>query len=115
MPTQGIQYFYGKLASQQANILLNNKIVEIEESTKDIYNRHIVKVTLANNIDFASYMIENGYAKVAYISDNKYNPFYFYDTNYVHKLQSLELRAQKLQKGFWKENLNNINKIFPKK
>lgn len=95
-------------------MLLENQIIEIEKTSTDIYNRHIVKVQLSNNIDFASYMIENGYAKVAYISDNKHNPFYFYDINYVHQLQELELSAQKLQKGFWKENVNNINKIFPK-
>ncbi len=114
-PTIGIQYFYGKIASEQAKMILNNQIVELEEIKKDIYNRIIAKVTLHNGLDFASYMIENGYARLAYISDNKYNPFYFYDINYVHKLQELEKDAQRNKKGFWKETTENINKIFYKK
>lgn len=111
-PTTGIKYFYGKLASDAAYQLLKNQWVEIEYLKDDAYQRKVAKVKLANNIDYASYMVSKGYAKVRYISTNKNSPFYYYDANYVDHLYRMENEAKEQKLGFWSESASNINQIF---
>ncbi|MBD5423310.1 MAG: nuclease [Mycoplasma sp.] len=113
LPTTGLQYFYGKLASNVASELLLNKWIEIESLKTDNYNRLITKVTINNKIDFSSYMVKNGYAKVRYISNNKNSLFYYYDNEYINNLNMLEEEAKLNKRGFWRETKDNINKIYP--
>lgn len=111
-PTTGIKYFYGKLASNEAIHFLLNQWVEIEQLRVDIYDRKIARITLNNNIDYATHMVQNGFAKVRYISTNKNSPFYYYDADYVNHLYTVEKEAQIKKKGFWSESISNINQIF---
>lgn len=112
IPTTGIKYFYGKLASNEAIRFLSNQWVEIEQLRVDVYDRKIARITLTNNIDYAAHMVQNGFAKVRYISTNKNSPFYYYDADYVNHLYTVEKEARIKKKGFWSESISNINQIF---
>lgn len=111
-PTTGSQFFYGTQAKNIARNKLQNQYVEIESLKTDKYNRKIARVSVNGN-DFASYMIQNGYAIVRYISTNKNNPFYYYDQYYVENLYRLQEEAKQNKKGFWIEPSNVIKQIFP--
>lgn len=111
-PTLGLKYFYGKLASQEATRLLNNQWVEIETIKTDSYHRKVTKVKLANGNDYAIHMVKNGFAKVRYISNNKYSPFYYYDSKYIDDLYWAENEAKNKKLGFWSESNSDIEKIF---
>ncbi|MBR2022218.1 MAG: thermonuclease family protein [Mycoplasmataceae bacterium] len=107
-----IQYFYAQIAKEKAIKLLQNRFVVYEHFKNDKYDRKIVKITLDNGQDFASYMIENGYGIVRYISKNKSNPFYYYDHEYIDNLYNLQDKAEKNKAGFWNESIENIKKIY---
>lgn len=111
--TTGSQFFYGNIAKKIAKKILENHNIKVETLKSDKYNRLISRVTLDNEIDFGSYMIENGYAIVRYISPSKYNQFYYYDNFYIENLYNLQSTARKNKKGFWTENLDTLKKIYP--
>lgn len=58
-------------------------------------------------------MVKNGYAVVRYISPIKNNIFYYYDYYYIDNLYQLQEKAKRNKKGFWTENNQILDKIFP--
>lgn len=113
-PTSGPQYYYGTKAKNKAIELLNKKYVNAEIVKQDKYNRYVARITMDNNIDFASYMVYNGLAIVRYLSTNKKSPFYYYDLQYINELNNLQQEAKINKRGLWKENSNTLKQIYPK-
>ena len=112
-PTSGPQYLYGQEAKRFIKQLIENKEVEPDIIKKDKYNRFVSKITIDNN-DLSTLLVSNGLAVVRYISTNKKDPFYYPNHQYVNNLWAKQLEARKNKKGFWKENPNQWQKIFPK-
>lgn len=108
-----VQYFYAQIAKEKAIELLQNRFIVYEYLKNDKYDRKISRITLDNGQDFASYIIENGYGVVRYISKNQSNPFYYYDYKYIDNLYYLQDKAERNKVGFWNESIENIKKIYP--
>lgn len=96
-PTIDVEY-YGKEASEYTcDLVTNAKKIEIEYdencSKKDLYNRLLVWVFVDGEL-LQKKLIENGYAKVAYVYD---------DYKYVNELEKAQEIASAKGIGIWNE------------
>ena len=100
-PTKGVEY-YGKEASDYTcNLVKNAKKIEIEyddNSDKvDKYDRLLVWVFVDGEL-LQKKLIENGYAKVAYLYD---------DYKYTSELQKVQEKVSAQNIGVWNETAKN--------
>jgi micrococcal nuclease len=90
---------FGKEASTQANVLLNNKLIYLEsdptQQNTDKYGRLLRYIFLEDGTNFAEWMIKNGYG-YEYTYDNPYK--------YRDLFKQAQNDAENNQKGLWAEN-----------
>lgn len=110
--TTGKQLFYGEWAKSAIKKMIEGNFVTLLKIKKDKYHRNVAKVMYKNQ-DIASFLIKNGLALVRYIDNNKKSPFYYYDSYYINNLWKLQNNAKKEKNGFWIENKDALNEIFP--
>lgn len=108
--TSGMEYFYANKAKQYLADLIEQKVVQIKIIKNDKYNRKVANIWINfNNISIK--LVENGFARVYYISKNKKDYFYYWDSTFIDKLYKSQQKAIINQSNIWKEN---INSIYPK-
>lgn len=111
-PTKGIERFYAIKAKEFVSRLLLNKNASFLEDDLDVYNRTVARIMI-NNKDVSLELVMNGLARVAYISCDPKNIFYYNDIQFIRNLKTNEIYAKNNKLGVWK-NKKQIKQIFPK-
>ena len=137
VPTSGLQYKYGKLATNFTEYYMLNgllpkndkyknrptKIFAIPQKTKngktnmtDSYGRIVaILYYLDENGKYHCLnekLLKEGLARKAYISLNKKSTYYTSNISYYNLLTNAENYAKNNKLGFWKET-NKFDEIFP--
>ncbi|WP_027334483.1 thermonuclease family protein [Mycoplasma elephantis] len=87
--------------------LILEKRVKLLVIKKDKYLRKVVQISM-NSVDISKKMISCGMAKVAYISKNKKDFFYYDDEKFIDDLYSLQQEAIIQNLNIWSSNLKLI-------
>lgn len=113
IPTTGLQHQYALKAKEFLASQILNKQVKIIHITNDAYSRKVVQV-LSDNQNLSILLVKQGLAKVAYISKEKRNKFYYKDSSFIDALYEAQQQAMSKRLNIWKEP-NQISKIFPRR
>ena len=95
-----IRQYWAVLAKNRVKELIEEKTVEIEKITKDIYDRQISKWVI-DNTDIGIQLISDGLAIVKYISANEKDLYHTYDYDYYNALLIAQKNAFDNNKGIW--------------
>ena len=111
-PTTGIEGEFGAEATEATRKLIFHKHIVERVITIDRYKRTVAAISV-DGIDLATYLVEKGLARVAYMSLIKSSPYYTRDLAYYKSLLLKQHIAFMHHVGFW-ARLDKIKEIFPK-
>ena len=110
--TSGIERYYAIKAKEYISNLLLNKEAYFLNKNVDTYGRMVARIKI-NDYDVSLNMVNQGLARVGYISCNPKNPFYYDDNSFIKNLITNETNARINKKGIW-NNEDLMKQIFPK-
>lgn len=108
--TTGVRYYFANQAKLILSDLILYKKVKIKVIKKDKYGRKVVQISI-NSTEISQKMVSLGLAKVAYISSNKKDYFYYSDQEFIEELYKLQQQAMLDNLNIWSAN---IELIYPR-
>lgn len=110
--TLGMEQIYAYEAKEFVERKMLHKNVQVIPISIDKYNRKVARIIIDGQ-DLSQLLVENGYARVAYINVIKGSPYETKNYDYYRKILECQKKAYDNERGFWKHK-NKFHIIFPK-